>query len=350
MNTSTATLGADPATQDSASNNASEQQHGGDIGSQFANLTEEQQAAILFPEESGETPQAAIPAPEPQAPESTNQEPGKDVDDEQDEPEQPGKTGSPKRVSVRSLPEDQQVMVARAVEMVRSGEAPDIATATSILSGKATTAPDPNASQQEPTNPEGVIDPELNQAPTLETLEAELTDLRNQRKVAKENFDADAEDELSVQIETKLLELAEMRATARIDAKENQAKISSYKAEYEATVEQIEAQYPELQDENSPFSRVFDGMVAAARARRDVMLSDPKHLAIIAKEVSDILNVQPVTKTQTQTPLPAQPPRVIPNGSAVAPTHIEGRKLTGDDALRYIQNASLEELDALLDA
>lgn len=367
MNGSTTqqSLGEQPANNDQVID-AGAQPQTGNITERFESLSAEQQAAILFADEAGENDNSS-PAPQAPPKESkeeeidTDQNPDdgiKNADENSNAQGQEGSKSAPKRVSVRALADDQQVLVARAVEMVRNGSAPNLFAATAILAKEAGVEVTPAAIDPETGKQADGTDqpPQNNQPPETPTakivaIQDEISQLRQQRKEAKENFDIELESSLTDQIEDKLAELSEVKATAKVSEMKQQEQVSAYQQKYEATVEQIEARYPELLEADSNFSRVFDGMVAAARERGDAMLQDPTHLAAIADEVAGILKVQPATKEpQTRTNLPAPPPRVMPNGSAVAPGHTQARRMGSDDVMRFIQTATPEQLRELVDA
>lgn len=306
-------------------------------------LTEDQLNAVLFPDEeieSEESEDTPDPSEEPE---------GDEVTEEPSEPEASHK--SIKRVSVRSLPEDQQAIVARAVEMVRSGEAPDIATATARIAGPPTEKPDATSDTDETSETSHPETPTETGDPVAE-IQTKIADLRAQRKQAMVDYDAEAQADLTEQIEEAIGELSDAKAIARFAEREQQAQVGNYREKYEATIEVIETLYPDLHDDDSSFSRVFDGMVANARAKNDPALSDPTHLRQIASEVAEILSVTPAgakpAAAAKPTPVPAPPRRTAANGSAVAPGHTEASRITSDDARRFISTASLEELDALI--
>jgi hypothetical protein len=322
----------------------SEQQVSGDISSKFSGLSEAEQNAILFPDE--DTDDGDYQSDSTTPPTATDDAPPA-------QPESTGDTASPspkapKRVSVRALPDDQQVLVARAVEMVRNGEAPDILAATAILGGS------------QPVKDEAAGDEAGTQTPSTETttgeanpiatIQSRLDDLRAEREQAILDFNGGEQAQLTNQIEDVLAELAEAKAIARLQAKEAETKAQSQQQEYQQAVEEIEAAYPELQDDDSAFSRVFDGMVASARARNPQAYGNGAELRELAEEVAQILGTKTAAAPQTRSPLPAQPRPSTPNGSAVAPGHTQAHRMTADEARRFIQNASPEQLDALVDA
>jgi hypothetical protein len=244
---------------------------------------------------------------------------------------------------VRALPVDQQVLIAKAVEMVRNGDAPDFVTAAALLAPTEQNENQADPFQDNPTQEQRKED----DTKGIIEIQKDLEALREQRKAAIKDFDTEAQSDLTDAIEEKTAELAEMKAIRRIEAVRNQENQANYQKQYEATVEEIEELYPALQDDQSSFSRVFDSMVLASRAREDAILSDPTHLRVIAAEVASLLQM-PATKSK-QTTLPAPPPRTIANGSAVAPGHTQAPQLSNNEAFDYIKNATLDQLDALID-
>lgn len=333
-------LGEQPAID--AANTAQEtsaQPESGSIISKFDSLSEAERNAILFPDEESDDADYAPDTPD---------EPAAPTAKAEDEPpiETASQTGkAPKRVSVRALPDDQQVLVARAVEMVRNGEAPDILTAAALLGGGTQ---DQGADTQGSDTAAAVTSP-AGESDTIASIQTRLADLREQRKTAILEYDGAKQAELSDSIEEAIAELSEAKAIARLNEREVQAQAHTYQQKYQQAVEEIEALYPDLQDDDSAFSRVFDGMVASGRGKNPQAYADAAELRELADEVAGILRVQPARNQQTRTPLPAQPRPSVPNGSAVAPGHTQASRITSEEAKRYLETATLEQLDALIE-
>lgn len=338
-------LGEQPAND--AANTAQEtsaKPESGNIISKFDSLSEADRNAILFPEEEAQDDEYGLPADEITQDTTDDEEATATEVAPTEAASQPGK--APKRVSVRALPDDQQVLVARAVEMVRKGEAPDILTAAAMLGGsKQDQGADTQGAETEGQQQEQAAA----QPDPINSIQERLTSLREQRKAAILEYDGEKQAELTDSIEETIAELSEAKAQARLNERDAQAQAQTYQQQYQKSVEEIEALYPDLEDDDSAFSRVFDGMIASGRARNPQAYGDAAELRDLADEVAGILNQRPARTNQTRTPLPAQPRPSVPNGSAVAPGHTQASRITSDEAMRYLKNASLEQLDALID-
>lgn len=352
-------LGEQPAIDaDATAQETSAQPEPGAIHDTFNSLSDAEKAAILFPEEEIEDDGYDLQdteEPENEVTETaaTEEEAVSETPTEEATASQPAK--APKRVSVRALPDDQQVLVARAVEMVRNGEAPDILTATAMLGGSRQEA-QATTTQEAATETATETATEANSETTtpsdpIASIQDRLKTLREEREQAILDYDGSKQAELTNQIEDTLAELSDAKAVARLEAREAETQAKSFQQNWQTAVEQIEAAYPDLQDDDSAFSRVFDGMVASERNRNPQAFSDPAELRELADEVAGILKAQPTraTTAQPRTPLPAQPRPTSPNGSAVAPGHTQATRITADDARRFIRTASQEQLDALVD-
>lgn len=258
-----------------------------------------------------------------------------EVEEQEEAPEaSPKAKGSPQRVSLRSLPENEQVELAAAIDKVRRGEAPDIKTALGLT---AATAADPNA-------PEAIEQeaPPAQTAPAVQEIKDQIKTLREQRAEAKRNFDPDKEIELTEKIEDAQMDLLRAEQSAKETAVANR----SYQEQFEAACDAIETTYPDLADQQSVMSRILDDRITAAKARGDKALKNPGFIKAMADEVAADLGISKGTPTKAAPkPAPSKPSR--PVGSTLAPGHQSAARMNGEEAMQQLQRASDEELDAV---
>ena len=299
------------------------------------------------PQERSQPATPSEPADGEQPPAGEEVKPG-----DPDQGTQPSKP-APKRISLRSLPDEQRLQVTAALDLVEKGQAKDIATAFAMLA----TPPDNPKPAKEPEQPENQQPAaETTQQPQMavevSTIKDRIAELREQRKQAKSDFDVDAEEAITGQIEDLQLDL--LRAEQA--EKETARQVQNYQQAFRSKVAEAEERYPDLLDDDSAFSRILDDKVLAARARNDKALADPSFIVAFADEVAQLLGVRggkPDPKTQAATGEPARIPNppartTRPVGSALAPGTGVSPRLSHDDARRLIQSASKDELEAVL--
>ncbi len=311
---------------------ASAQQPTGDTP--VSELSEDQLLELITADQP-EAPSGNVP---PQAQPASKKPP--EAPAEETTPESPAKP--PSRLSVRALPADQQVEMARALEMVRNKEAGDVLEALQKVRGVPA---NPKAANQDP-DPDHEQTPPANQTPPpaqntgeVVTIETQLADLRAQRKAAKAEFDTDLEEDLTIKIEDTLVALQE----AKMRQTQEQAAQETYQSQYLAAVDELEAKYPDTLDDNSEFSTVLDDLMTAARVRKDPGLADPRFILTKAEQVAKML----APKTPGKAPTPP-PPAPRPTGESVAPAHAGVNRPTPDQIQEMINNADPEELLAAI--
>jgi hypothetical protein len=278
-----------------------------------------------------ETPEAEAPpaTPEPK----TGEQPAKGDDDDEEQP--PGSSKPPGRLSVRALPADQQLELAKALAMVREGEASDPFEALQMLRG-ANGQPDPKVEEDE-------ADPEPQAQPAaVQTIEAKLAELREERKQAKRDFDTDEEERLTTEIEDTLISLQEAKMLAAAQKANEQQIKATYEDQYQSAVDELETNYPESLDDNSQFSRLLYQAQRAAIADNDPVIQNPRYLLGMAAEIKDLL--QPKSGRPPSYP----PPLPRPTGAALAPAHSQVERFTEDQARAIIYDADPDDLLAEL--
>lgn len=249
-----------------------------------------------------------------------------------------GATKPRARLSVRALPENQQAQLAAAIDLVRKGEHPNIASAILSLSGVV--AGEVATSNVQAIDLPQPAPPAATPAPEVAEVQERLATLREQRKAAKLNYNVEEEIQLTEDIEAASIELfrAEQSAATRQVATRN------YQSDFSAAVESVETKYPDSLDESTAFSRILDDKVAAARSRNDPALADPNYIIGFADEVAAMLG-----QAQAPAAMPRPPARASrPVGSSLAPGHGASPRLTLQDARNLVQTASIEDLKAAL--
>lgn len=321
---------------------ASEQQHFGEPASRLEGFSSDQLMAALEAAESGEPPVAVTPAAPaashaPAAPaDGEGQQPGDAPPAEGDGPQTLTKPKG--RLSVRALPPEQQTQLAQALDLVRTGEAADIVTALSKVTGRTPAAPvaDPTATPAEgnPASP-AESTPASNQ---VAEIQSQIARLREERREAKANFDGDAETTLTEQIEDLQLQLLRAEQAAAVAAVENR----SYQETYQAAVEAVESRYPALRDAESTFSQLLDDRVAAMQARGDQDLADPRFIERVADDLAAKLGIQKGAAP------PAPPARAARPVGSFAPGHQSDARLSPEAARELIRNVPIEVLQDLV--
>lgn len=266
-----------------------------------------------------ETPPSAQPAGEPEGSDAPAKPPG--------------------RLSVRSLPAEQQLETAQALEMVRKGEAADLLDALSQIRG-VTQAPQGEGSQPEKANEQAPSTPA--KAPAVAQIEERIATLREERKVAKTvDYDTDKEEALTNQIEDALMELQEAKLLAQQQAQAAQADAkaaSAWEAEYQKANDELERDYPAALDDDSEFSDLLASFMAKAKEDQNPKLNDPRYILELAAKADRL-----TTKTPGKRPSDP-PPAPKPTGKALAPAHSAINRPTVDQVQQTIAEAEPEEL------
>lgn len=297
----------------------------------FDGLTEEQQLRVLFPEEYDET----IEVPQnPTASAETDDEVAVAANTQQDDTEEESEVTTDgdapiKRVTTRHLKREEAARIADANQLVKDGSFGSFHEAYLSLVPQTetheTAATDTEGQQQE-----NAAQPEASQ--TVQELNDRLADLRAQRKEAKTiTYDMDEEDRLTAEIEDTLSAIADAKAEARqqsVTQKERQS-------EWHRTVDEVESRYVALQDENSPMSRLLDGLVSGEIAR-----GNAPDLRELAEEAASILNVKANTGSRPteKSPAPAPPLRKRADGSAVAAGITGSASITEAEAFHLLRS------------
>lgn len=285
------------------------------------------------------------------APPASEQPPAEETKPNEDAT--PPKKENAIRLRFSALPADQQQETAEAYRMVRDGEAADMLEAYQKLRGTSASQPAANPPAAKET-PAAEKTEETETPSEVQSLQAELADLREQRKAAKKDFDSDLEDDLSTKIEDMTLKLA--KAEAKAEALEEFSKKSEAQARqqwneaYESAVEVLEEQYPAVLDDNHPFTRLLDGKAAAAKASNDPRLANPEYLLEFAKELTEELEALAPKPSGVAPQPPPNTPR--PTGSAVAPAKTTPARMTDQQAAAvfYDESTSPDDILAALTA
>lgn len=250
-----------------------------------------------------------------------------------------GTPKAPNRLSVRFLPLDEQQRMAEALSMVREKKASTVFEALAQLNGQP-------ASQAAAANPSADASSEGNPPPgqadnEVAAIEDRLSELREQRRTAIAEFDADEERRLNEEIEVEILRLSDAKIQASLQQFQSKKSAESYQDQYMAAVDQMEAAYPEALDPDSAFYRALDDKVLAAQARKDPALADPNYILRFAEEVASLVG------SRKSPPSPPPTRQHVPFGSQVAPAGSASHRLTPDQLRALIRNAPIEALGAV---
>lgn len=333
--TATDTQSAQPAGIEEVQANPESAQQAGNAEALFDGLTEEQQRRVLFPEEYDDP----IAAPHnPTASAETDDEVAVAADTnpqhDDDAPDAPANAtdtddGPIKRVTTRHLKREEAARISDANQLVKDGKFESFHDAYLSLvpqtEAREAAAPDTEGQQQETAAP-------TEASQTVQELTDRLADLRAQRKEAKTvTFDMDEEDRLTAEIEDTLSAIADARAAAR----QQESAQKQRQTEWQRTVEEVESRYTELQDEQSPMSRLLDGLVSGEIAR-----GNAPDLRALAEEAASILNVKAKTGTRPaeKSPAPAPPLRKRADGSAVAAGITGSASITEAEAFHLLRS------------
>jgi len=293
-----------------------------------------------------EEPEAKAPLDKlPEAAPSEQPEPKKEEEPKENAPEKKETL----RLRFSALSQDQQTETAEAYRMVRDGEASDMLEAIQALRG-VPASPDPAKAEDAAAEiPQSQEDAPPTEA---EVITAQIADLRVSRKQAKKDFDDDAEEDFTTQIEDLTLKLAKAEAKAEAQHEFSQrTEAQSRKQwvkEYESAVDELEGKYPDVLDDNSTFTRFLDAKIKAAKADSDPRMQDPRYIVGFAAELADEIKAMAPKPSGAKPSPPPSAPR--PNGSAVAPSQNTAQRVSDQQAaaMFYDESTSADEILAAL--
>lgn len=267
-------------------------------------------------------------------------DPEKPDDGEKPDPEaapEAEKKDDLRRLAMGGVPLTERQQMAEVTRMIRTGEASTQVEALQKMGVLPTATPG-----EQPAAADEQADPEPEPAPsTPAAIEANIATLREQRKQAKADYDADEEDRLTNLIEDSLGDLAQ----AKIEAVNQQSSAKGYQAEYLAAVDAMEEKHAWTTDEESPLYGLLLDRIEAAKGRNDPALQDPNFIGKFADQIAKIATPpSPAPRTKAPAP-PENPPRV--KGTGVAPGHGDSR-LSEQEKRTLLNAASKDELGAAL--
>lgn len=248
-----------------------------------------------------------------------------------------GEKGPPQRISVRGMNENTQRQFAEAAELVRTGQAADLAEAIGKL-----TAGTPAAPAATSVTPETAPAAPATAAPEVAAIATKIEELCEERLQAKMDYDTAKEDALTRQIESARIDLlrAEQSATART------AEVQSYQQQYDKAIDQLETDYPEAADETSQFYQDLSDKVDAAKFRNDPILADPKFILRMAADLKAKSKSSGPAAAQPQArATPAAPPARAsrPVGSALAPAQASGHSMSPEEVSNLVHTIPYED-------
>jgi hypothetical protein len=266
----------------------------------------------------------------PPAEESSEQDPDAESEtDAQDPPEEEAKhTVNRRRLSVTGLPDQDRELTAAAIAMVREGKAATIVDAIHALTG-ASQATQPSEAEAANTQPE----PQAPPPPTLLELEARFEQASEELADAIRDFDQEKQIELNKEI--ALLNRKILKAEQVEETRMEQAQ--SWEQTYQAAVNEMETKYADLlDDDSSPFADWLDDKVAAAQARRDPAINDPRFIVAFADEIAARVS-KTAAPGKAPAPVPPRPASTV--GTSVAPAHKAKPQISTRQAEEFIEKA-----------
>jgi hypothetical protein len=301
------------------------------------------------PPQSEPTPsEESTPTAEEPAPQSTANPADEEPDDTDDTDPPAAQTGTkaPGRLSVRALPAEQQLETADALAMVRAGEAVDLLDALQKMRGtrQAPAPADPFDGQPQAKQEDTAPTPQ-----DVAAIDKEIADLRAQRDDAKARYEDDEKDALTLKIEDAIIRRNDAKMEAAFRAQQEAASKQSFEAQYDSAVSELEAKFPDVLNEDAPFTKILGDRMDAARSRKAPELKDPRYILKLAEETADLLGIAkaaPATPTTPAKPSVSAPPPAPrrANGAAVAPAHPAANRPTQDEVLARIDQSSMAEL------
>lgn len=285
--------------------------------------------AATTPETPDDTP------PADPSDETPTDEPGEQPDAPEETPaeEDPKPAGNRRRLSVTGLPDQDRELTAAAIAMVREGKAANIVEAIGSLTGAPPAAPAAADAADGNTPPEPPPAP-----PTLLDLEARFDQASEELADAIRDFDQDKQ--IALNKEIALLNRAILKAEQAEETRMSQAQ--SWEQTYQAAVDEMETKYADLlDDDSSPFADWLDDKVAAAQARRDPAMSDPRFILAFADEIAARVSK---TASPGKAPAPVPPRPATTVGATVAPSHKSKPQITTRQAEEFIEKASADTL------
>ena len=280
-----------------------------------------------------------------QGDDSPGEKPGKETTVTDDSETGPGQESTPKRIHLGKLETEDAAKVAHIVNGVRDGVYPSVeAAVAAIYPGKAgesvqavTDAAKAEASDESDTTP---VIPEA-----VAQVDAEIADLRAQRKKAKSEYDTDAEAELQDQIEDMLLE----KQRVERDVESAQYEQFTYTDAFNNTVQSVVKAFPRLNDEGDKLTQRVQELRDLAEHRDDPIMDDPTFLEKMANQAAKELGINSQGKPESgQVTTPAAK-QARPVGAVAS--GIEGfGNLSKNDALRAVGELTAEQLERVVES
>lgn len=298
-----------------------------DHSAQIRDASQEELADALFGNNTEQAPaQAPAPVATPPAPEPAS---GAQPDPEHaKEPEE-----SLRRIALGGVPMTERVQMAEVARMIRTGEASTQLEALQKM-GVLQAAESTSATQETAPEPS-----KASVSTGITEIEATIADLREQRKAAKAEFDADEEDRLDTLISQN--ERALIRAELQLESQ--QVIQQSYQEKYISAVDAMEEKHAWTTDETSPLYGLLSDRISAAQARQDPALADPNFITKFADEIASLVKPSALSKPP---PPPAVQQRTV--GAAIAPSYQDAHQPSEAEARQLMGNATKEQLSAAL--
>lgn len=306
-------------------------------------LSPEDFERISAASEESEATENAKGSPKKEEPRGENPESPKAEETSKDHSEEPEGDTGPTRISLKSLPESERSQVAAAIAAVKEGKFKSVTEAFSGMFGKAS-PPD----SENPDNP--VSSEEKPQVPeAIASIDQEIESLKAARKEAREDFDNEKADDLTDQINAKLLERQSAVQSHQALEKSEQ----DYEREFNASITSLRSEKPELNDPNTPLSQRVSELRDLAEYRAENgdqksadLLSNPKFYETLVAQAERELGIS--KSASNGIPKPPVKPGNQRVGEVTSAVSSDG-SLSTEAAIGLLGKMSLDDLYAVGD-
>lgn len=268
-------------------------------------------------------------------------QPNGDDPQNKDEPsnQDPGEA-APTRISLKAIKnEEERLALVNATAAVREGKYLTLAEALGAdpyFASRLPAAP-PKADPEPPSEPDN----------SLESVETQIKDLREQRAAARKEFDYEKVDELTDQIE----DLTATRSRALIEQAETQRSEQAVEVQVDASRQRAFEKYAEqLTDPESEFADFVQAEIFLADKKGDGIFDQPDWPEKIADRVNEKYYRAAKSAPETAQVPPAPKQSGIRLAGSPAPGSADSKGFTPSTAFAQLNQLSSEEAEKLLAA
>lgn len=313
------------------------------LAAAFDQLDPDELANLLADGENQEVVEDRIEVENPDQARGDDPEPETEDQAKAETPE-PDQDTTPDRIRLKGLPKKEKHRIASAVNAVKDGTYDSFNDAYSDLYGapKAAEVNDegeaPEAGNPEPVVPEPVA-----------LVDSDIERLKSERKEARSDFDNDTADDLTDQINAKLLErqqvLNDVAASAKAD--------NEFVQKYRETAISLREAHPELNDFDSPLSKRVGELrdlkeFAASKGDEEAQASlrNPQFIADLVSQAATDIGMGSRGSTPPPPPVRNAPQRQ----GQVSPANATTGSLSTEASLSLLDNLSYDDLMKVGDA